>query len=100
MLCEIMTHLDLSQYRMITNVKNKDNILILEINKIYEVEVEIPYEEVEIEDSIIKINAHPRRAENIKVGILNLISYSIANNLKSKITKRRTIYINELIPLV
>ena len=56
-----MVSLDLSQYRMITNVKNKDNTLILEINKIYEVKVEIPYEEVEIDGSIIKINAHPRR---------------------------------------
>ncbi|ACV24187.1 radical SAM protein [Methanocaldococcus fervens] len=95
-----MTYLDLSQYRMITDVKNKDNTLILEINKIYGVEVEIPYEEVEINDSIIKINAHPKRAENIKIGILNLISYSIANNLKSKITKRKTVYINEPIPLI
>ncbi|WP_456416729.1 radical SAM protein [Methanocaldococcus sp.] len=95
-----MVILDLSKYRMITDVKNIGNTLILEINKIYEVKVDIPYNEVEIENSIIKINAHPKRAENIKVGILNLISYSIANNLKSKITKRRTIYINEPIPLI
>ncbi|WP_456372625.1 radical SAM protein [Methanocaldococcus sp.] len=95
-----MVILDLSKYRMITDVKNIGNTLILEINKIYEVKVDIPYNEVEIENSIIKINAHPKRAENIKVGILNLISYSIANNLKSKITKRRTIYINKPIPLI
>ncbi|CAB3289043.1 Radical SAM domain protein [Methanocaldococcus lauensis] len=95
-----MVILDLSKYRMITDVKNIGNTLILEINKIYKVKVDIPYNEVEIENSIIKINAHPKRAENIKVGILNLISYSISNNLKSKITKRRAIYINEPIPLI
>ncbi|WP_457613068.1 radical SAM protein [Methanocaldococcus sp.] len=95
-----MTVLDLSRYRMITDVKCKDNKLLLEINKNYEVEVEIPYQEVEFSPPIIKINTHPRRAENIKIGILNLISYAIANNLKNKITKRRTIYINEPIPLI
>ncbi|WP_456472735.1 radical SAM protein [Methanocaldococcus sp.] len=92
--------LDLSKFKMITNVKSKGNKLILEINKNYVTEVEIPYEEVEIEGNIIKINAHPRRAKNIEMGILNLISYSVANNLRSKITKRRVVYINEPIPLI
>ncbi|ENN96311.1 radical SAM protein [Methanocaldococcus villosus KIN24-T80] len=92
--------LDLSKYRMITNIKSKGNRLILEINKIYEVSIDIPYEEVEIEESVIKINTHPKRAENLKMGILNLISYHIANNLRSKITKRRVIYINEPFPLI
>ncbi|ACX72206.1 Radical SAM domain protein [Methanocaldococcus vulcanius M7] len=95
-----MITLDLSKYRMITDVKCKNNKLLLEINKNYEVVLEIPYQEVEVSPPIIKINTHPRRAENIKIGILNLISYTIANNLKNKITKRRTIYINEPIPLI
>ncbi|WP_423793186.1 radical SAM protein [Methanocaldococcus indicus] len=96
-----MTILDLTKYKMITNVENKGSKLILEINKNYFVEVEISYEEVEILDNgILKINAHPKRAENLKMGILNLISYKIANNLKSKITNRRVIYINEPIPLI
>ncbi len=92
--------IDLSKFKMITNVENIGNKLILEINKNYCTEVNIPYPEVEIEGSIIKINTHPKRAENLKMGILNLISYNIATNLKSKITKRRTIYISQNIPLI
>ncbi|WP_456419969.1 radical SAM protein [Methanocaldococcus infernus] len=92
--------LDLSKFRMITDVKSKGNKLILEINKNYITELEIPYENVEIEGSIIKVNDHPRKAKNIEMGILNLISYSIATNLRSKITKRRVIYISEPTPLI
>ncbi|AEF97108.1 radical SAM protein [Methanotorris igneus] len=91
--------LDLSSFRMITGVKSKDNKLILEINKNYECEVEIPYN-VDIEDDKIIINEHPLKVENIKRGILNLISLSISQNLVNKITNRRTYYIAPPIPLI
>ncbi len=97
--------IDFNNYKMITDLGEKNGKIIFTINNIYTTEIELKYD-FKIENKILYLTdknlkkLKKERLKNFKMEILNLLSYNIGNNLKNKITGRKTIYINENIPLI
>ena len=102
--------IDFNNFKMITNIKEHkkyNNTYIVEINKIYETTINLDYNTylenncLFLNDDLLN-NLPENRIESLKVGVLNLLSYNISNNLINKNTNRKTIYISENsnIPLI
>jgi len=91
--------IDFNNFKMITDMKQHKNKLVVEINKNYETTIILDYDTY-LEDNKLFFNpdllknVHKKRIESLKSGILNLISINVSQNLVNKYTKRKTYYIS------
>ncbi|HIP91451.1 MAG TPA: radical SAM protein [Methanothermococcus okinawensis] len=99
------TVIDFKEFKMITDTKLKGHNLNIEICKNYEITIPLdrvlnyPYS---LEDGKLLIEGEipEYRLHSLKAGILNLISLSISQGMRSKITGRNTYYICDPVPLL
>ncbi|AXI25762.1 radical SAM protein [Methanofervidicoccus sp. A16] len=97
--------IDFNEFKMITDVKLKGDTLNIEICKNYEISLPLdkilnhPYQ---LEDNKLLIEGKTTeyKLHSLKASILNLISLSISQGMKSKITGRKTYYICDPVPLL
>ncbi|GBF36409.1 MAG TPA: radical SAM protein [Methanothermococcus okinawensis] len=96
---------DFNKFKMITDVKLKGDSLNIEICKNYE--IFLPLDKIldhhyllEDKKLLIEGKITEYKLHSLKASILNLISLSISQGMKSKITGRKTYYICEPVPLL